>query len=599
MAKWFYYGANGEKIEVTGDRLKGLAKAGVVTPDTMIETEDGKTAPAKKVKGLTFAEAAPPVETPSAESSPFTTEEQAEIDKFCAKFGNDVKTVDEEGVQLLYRATELGNIAVVKFLVAKGADVNATDKEGGTALQESAYTGKVKIVSFLISKGANVNAATNRGDTPLLFAADRGNIEVAKILIAEGAVIDAKNNVGTTALHAAANKGNTDFVNFLISVGINVNAKNNDGLTPLHFAADKGHVEVAKVLVSAGANVKAKDNIYSFTPLDAAKKARKEAVIQYLSSMSTPSSVASSSLITVNHVSSDGTRTESGIPILKKRLSSFSNSFKIFGIISCVVLGLFLPCVALSSSESARIFLRAKERKKTEERQREQELAEAKQALVVAKERVKRAEALTEPESLDKIDAATVALIEANRQRYTEISPNYRQQWDQLTDKGKLDSIRSYVQREPRDALYAYLSAERKMTQLSIVGFEYDRDLGEFKRKERIPEGGFLDAVVAGLSIHAHENTGLYVLIGLGLIALCPVLFFWFRATITLCPSCKRSRAVAFQTIFRRRATCKCRHCGYAWINEFTDWVDPPPPSTGSSGVSFRYTSRGIAYRRR
>ena len=60
MANWFYYNDKGEKIAVTGGQLKGLAKAGVITPGTMVETEDGKTAPAKKVKGLTFA-ARPPI----------------------------------------------------------------------------------------------------------------------------------------------------------------------------------------------------------------------------------------------------------------------------------------------------------------------------------------------------------------------------------------------------------------------------------------------------------------------------------------------------------------------------------------------------------
>jgi len=56
MAKWFYYNESGEKIEVTGGQLKGLAKAGMITPDTVIETEEGKSAPARKVKGLTFPE---------------------------------------------------------------------------------------------------------------------------------------------------------------------------------------------------------------------------------------------------------------------------------------------------------------------------------------------------------------------------------------------------------------------------------------------------------------------------------------------------------------------------------------------------------------
>jgi len=58
MAKWHYYNENGEKISVTGGQLKWLAKNGKITPGTMVETADGKAAPARKVKGLKFVEPA-------------------------------------------------------------------------------------------------------------------------------------------------------------------------------------------------------------------------------------------------------------------------------------------------------------------------------------------------------------------------------------------------------------------------------------------------------------------------------------------------------------------------------------------------------------
>ena len=66
MAIWYYYNEQGEKIEVSGGQLKGLAKAGLITPGTLVETEDGKQALAKKVKGLTFiaSEAIPSEPTP-------------------------------------------------------------------------------------------------------------------------------------------------------------------------------------------------------------------------------------------------------------------------------------------------------------------------------------------------------------------------------------------------------------------------------------------------------------------------------------------------------------------------------------------------------
>jgi hypothetical protein len=56
MSVWFYYDSDGQKQgPITGGRLKGLAKAGLITPGTMVQTEDGKAAPARRVKGLTFA----------------------------------------------------------------------------------------------------------------------------------------------------------------------------------------------------------------------------------------------------------------------------------------------------------------------------------------------------------------------------------------------------------------------------------------------------------------------------------------------------------------------------------------------------------------
>jgi len=60
MANWYYYNESGEKIEVTGGQLKGLAKTGQITPETIIETESGRTVPASKIQGLTFVPASSP-----------------------------------------------------------------------------------------------------------------------------------------------------------------------------------------------------------------------------------------------------------------------------------------------------------------------------------------------------------------------------------------------------------------------------------------------------------------------------------------------------------------------------------------------------------
>ena len=48
------YNKNGDKISVTGKELQELAKRGVITPETLIEVEGGKTIWAKGIKGLAF-----------------------------------------------------------------------------------------------------------------------------------------------------------------------------------------------------------------------------------------------------------------------------------------------------------------------------------------------------------------------------------------------------------------------------------------------------------------------------------------------------------------------------------------------------------------
>jgi len=60
MAIYFYTDKKGKRTSVTGGQLKGLAKTGQITPETIVETEAGKTARAGKVTGLTFAEPVQP-----------------------------------------------------------------------------------------------------------------------------------------------------------------------------------------------------------------------------------------------------------------------------------------------------------------------------------------------------------------------------------------------------------------------------------------------------------------------------------------------------------------------------------------------------------
>jgi uncharacterized membrane protein YhaH (DUF805 family) len=86
MSTWYYYDNNGHKQgPITGGQLKELAKAGKISPGTMVETEEGKAAPARKVKGLTFVEAAQPQTSPPhspTAPNPFATAPSIAADPF-------------------------------------------------------------------------------------------------------------------------------------------------------------------------------------------------------------------------------------------------------------------------------------------------------------------------------------------------------------------------------------------------------------------------------------------------------------------------------------------------------------------------------------
>jgi hypothetical protein len=104
MAKWHYYNESGDKIEVTGGQLKGLAKAGMITPDTIVETEDGKKARAGKVKGLTFIAPSTPAQdtsllppnevnvAPSVEEDAYGLASPPEVNPFTASIPVAVST---------------------------------------------------------------------------------------------------------------------------------------------------------------------------------------------------------------------------------------------------------------------------------------------------------------------------------------------------------------------------------------------------------------------------------------------------------------------------------------------------------------------------
>ncbi|MGI9296383.1 MAG: ankyrin repeat domain-containing protein [Gammaproteobacteria bacterium] len=159
--------------------------------------------------------------------------------------------------ELLFYATERGDVAEVKRLLAAGANPNAMDDHGRTALQTTALCGHAEVTEVLLSAGANPNAANNDGVTALIAATMvlYGHAEVAKILLSAGANPNAADKDGWTALMFAATGRKTAIVKILLSTGANPNVADANGKTALALARAKERwiPEIIRILEEAGA----------------------------------------------------------------------------------------------------------------------------------------------------------------------------------------------------------------------------------------------------------------------------------------------------------------------------------------------------------
>lgn len=211
----------------------------------------------------------------------------------------------------LMKASEKGDLEMVRLLLKNGASVNERNRLDETALYFAARSGYVEIVKELIQKGAIVDEFNNKTiETPLMSAAgyQRGynrilftlnnnaedHLNVVRLLLKNGADINRKKPGCQAAISTASLGGDADMVKLLIENGANIkdclidryknidnlykipdwmlniaakvsatlvmkydtkmaemviNKQHNDSRTPLMIAAQKNHVKVAQLLI--------------------------------------------------------------------------------------------------------------------------------------------------------------------------------------------------------------------------------------------------------------------------------------------------------------------------------------------------------------
>jgi ankyrin repeat protein len=189
---------------------------------------------------------------------------------FLVEHGADVNLVNKGAWSPLYVATDNRNIEggdyptrtpdmdtleYIKFLLDHGADVNHRivessetrtvftnqwlDENGATAFLRASQSGDLPLMKMLVEYGADPHINTELGITPLAVAAGIGWVE------------------GVTTEWSP--EQTVEAVKYLLELGIDPNFQADTGRVALHGAAHKGATEVVKVLVAAGAKLDIRD----------------------------------------------------------------------------------------------------------------------------------------------------------------------------------------------------------------------------------------------------------------------------------------------------------------------------------------------------
>jgi len=153
------------------------------------------------------------------------------------------------------RKGDMDHLDFIKLLIGKGANVNARvkdstetrtvftnqwlDENGATAFLRASQSGDVELMKLLLAHGADPKINTILNVSPLHVAAGIGWVE------------------GIT--YEWSPKATFEAVKILIDLGLDVNLQADTGRTALHGAAHKGRADVIQILADHGAKLDVRD----------------------------------------------------------------------------------------------------------------------------------------------------------------------------------------------------------------------------------------------------------------------------------------------------------------------------------------------------
>lgn len=132
-----------------------------------------------------------------------------------------MKTVDDNGRNLLHFACAGGNLRIINQLVQAGLDINSTDFDGLTPCHYAAMNGSVSVFHYLWNKGADICSFSSEKIVPFHIACIYGNVDILKLINEKTNYAILKNflcsNQNECSLCLASQNGNDNVVRYLLN----------------------------------------------------------------------------------------------------------------------------------------------------------------------------------------------------------------------------------------------------------------------------------------------------------------------------------------------------------------------------------------------
>ncbi|KAF3070112.1 Ankyrin-1 [Trichoderma lentiforme] len=189
---------------------------------------------------------------------------------------------------VLYRATELGYLNLLKRVQEDRGSLEAVDNKGCCLYHTAARIGHFNVFEFLIQlEVPGIDLEDKAGRTPISHAAEWGNLDIVQI-VAEKApqTVRSPDRLKRTPLFHAAGNGQLNVVTYLLQdteASLDIDSTDSQGQTPLWLAASRGYAPTAEFLVHQHADTTIANEEDGWTPLHCAAQLDKREIIKLLS----------------------------------------------------------------------------------------------------------------------------------------------------------------------------------------------------------------------------------------------------------------------------------------------------------------------------